>query len=218
MNVWRARLAALVVPLVWAACNGTLEFDQHAQQAATGDDGGDDAEAGVPPAQVPCEVCTQHGMSCMGDPSSCVECVEDAECGGAGHQHCDPTLHRCTECGPNGGCDRGRVCDGWSHTCVRSCAPNIDPDEDCNGSGLICDMDRSLCVECQSDADCVGSPNGSHCPPGGSRCAACSIDADCTSSAHLCDPLTFTCVGCADSRDCAAGQVCDPAAHSCVAF
>jgi hypothetical protein len=218
MNAWRVGLAALAFLAAWPACNGTLVFDEHGDAGATGGrDAGTEGGSGAPPANLTCDTCQLHGLRCMGEPPTCVECVEDQDCGGR-KGHCDPTLHRCTECNPNEGCDRGRVCDGWSRTCVQSCAPAVDPDEDCGGTKLICDRTRGLCVECQSDADCASSPNGPRCPPGGAHCSACSVDADCAGSAHLCDPLTFTCVACADSRDCPAGQLCDPLGHACVAF
>jgi Cys-rich repeat protein len=218
MSTRRVRAAALLLIAPWLACNGRLEFDVPADAGVAGArDSGAETDSGELPAALTCDACERHGLRCTGEPPTCVECVDDDDCGGR-HAHCDPALHRCTECNPNAGCDRGRVCDGWSRTCVQSCAPAVDPDEDCGGTRLICDRERSLCVECQSDADCVGSPAGSHCPPGGAHCALCSTDAECGASAPLCDPLTFTCVGCADSRDCPNGQLCDPTLHACLAI
>jgi Cys-rich repeat protein len=218
MSSWPVRVVVLAFVATWSACNGTLAFDEHGDAGATGgQDGGTEGDSSVPPVSVTCETCEQHGLRCTGAPAACVECIEDHDCGGR-RMRCDLTLHRCAECNPTDGCDRGRVCDGWSHTCVQSCAPTVDPDEDCGGTQLICDRTRSLCVDCQSDADCTDSPNAPHCPPGGARCSQCSIDTDCSASAPWCDPLTFTCVGCRDSRDCPAGQLCDPSGRTCVAF
>ncbi len=162
-----------------------------------------------------CEVCEMYGLFCSDDTDvSCVECRQDLDCPAA-NPYCDISQHRCTPCTPSDGCPAGSVCDGWSHSCLQSCATELDPDHDCSRSTHMCNTRRSVCVECLADADCSSNPRGPHCAAG-ARCAECAVDGDCSALGRVCDPLTFTCVVCKDSRDCGAPLVCDPASHTCV--
>lgn len=169
--------------------------------------------AGRPPVDV-CEQCAAHGMRCRTSSPECVECLEDADCQTGPDDtaiFCDPQLARCVPCTPNvaqgGGCERGRVCFGWSHSCVRSCATEVDPDHDCMRT-MKCDLTSYVCLACESDADCEGSATGPRCVAGGVRCGACTSDADCGGDRPHCDPLSFECVGCRDMRDCPPGAIC----------
>jgi hypothetical protein len=175
--------------------------------AATGVSGAD-AAAG-------CARCAEYGLVCEDTTGACVECNADADCTDGANPHCDETLHRCTPCSALMGCDPGYVCDGWSHSCLRSCATELDPDHDCDRSTHMCDTNRSVCVECHGDDDCYDNPQGEHCA-GSARCAECAVDHDCTKLGRFCDPLSFTCVVCRDFHDCGSTLVCDPASHTCV--
>jgi hypothetical protein len=228
------KLAALV--LLVAACDGEFHFDQtppplgagaQADAPATGTgastgngSGGTDTDAGGALGTSGatnadgCAHCAEHGLVCEDDWHVCVECESDMDCSSP-NPHCDPTLHRCTPCSLQNGCEPGSVCDAWSHSCLRSCATEVDPDHDCANSTHLCDTDRSVCVECETDDDCYGNCRGEHCA-GGAHCAECASDKDCGQLRRFCDPLSFSCVECRDFRDCGPMFVCDPARHVCV--
>ena len=103
-------------------------------------------------------------------------------------------------------------------------APDLPPDvpvgcqsnDDCLGSpdGELCDPDTGGCVHCLSDGDClVPTP---YC--GGGACVACAEDAQCTDPLlPFCDPASGTCVECAASWQCIyPAHLCDPADQTCV--
>lgn len=161
-----------------------------------------------------CALCAEYGLVCEDDWQACVECNVDGDCP-SGNSHCDGMLHRCTPCSTELGCSAGYVCDGWSHSCLRSCATEFDADHDCDRSTHMCDANRLVCVECHDDDDCEGNPQGEHCA-GSARCAECAVDHDCMTLGRFCDPLSFTCVVCRDFHDCGPTLVCDPASHTCV--
>ena len=195
-------LAALLGTV--SGCDGRVEFDRRPGLADS---------AGAASTGSDCSICDQVGLYCASEWQACVECNEDAQCPSQA-PYCDQALHRCAACSAAGGCGSGNVCDGWSHTCLRGCGSDVDPDHDCHGSNLTCDLERGVCTVCGSDADC-GDVRAHRCLPGGARCAECIGDADCGVTAPKCDPLAFACVECRDSRDCAAPRWCDPQAHHC---
>lgn len=224
------RAAVVFGSLGFWSCNGQLEFDPGPEGgtpagfagsggvAAAGSSGAAGMSgtgvAGTPPVDV-CEQCAAHGMRCRTSTPECVECLEDADCSTGETDDtaafCDQQLSRCVPCSPNvaqgGGCERGRVCFGWSHSCVRSCATEVDPDNDCMRI-MKCDLTSYVCLACESDADCQASGAGPRCVAGGVRCGACASDADCGGDRPHCDPLSFECVGCRDMRDCSPGTIC----------
>ncbi|MCC6213820.1 MAG: hypothetical protein IT376_03055 [Polyangiaceae bacterium] len=68
---------------------------------------------------------------------------------------------------------------------------------------------------CTNSLSCVGSPFGTICDPITKTCVECAQPADCTGTA---DCVSNTCVPyttCQNSLDCPLGQVCDPAAQRC---
>jgi len=218
MTPARHWLGAFAIALLFAACDGKLQFDQ---SPVVSDAGGQGGLADVPDGHVPCDACMERGLRCIDDAPWCVECLDNDDCHDASLPFCDKTHYRCIACSPpNLGCDHGLVCDGWSHSCVRTCAPEVDPDQDCGHSGLTCDTSSNRCIECEDDDDCTGSPNGPCCPPGVGRCMGCSSDADCAASgpARRCDPLTFKCVTCIDTSDCESGEVCGLLTRTCEGF
>ncbi|WP_437760434.1 outer membrane exchange protein TraA family protein [Sorangium sp. So ce1389] len=85
------------------------------------------------------------------------------------------------------------------------------------------------CAQCGREYIDLAGNNG--CDPGfycntAALCAPCVLDAYCGPSCSPCSAGTPrcvvvegtpACVACADDADCGAGEVCDPAAHACVA-
>jgi hypothetical protein len=72
----------------------------------------------------------------------------------------------------------------------------------CPSSTPACFMDT--CVECASNADCVGAAGGPACDLDTHTCVACTVGTDCTAPLAACLPDTNTCVRCDDRPDCAA--------------
>jgi len=85
-------------------------------------------------------------------------------------------------------------------------------DRDCSGRGQVCDLARSVCVDCVRDGDCL-APN-TFCLA--NRCApriACTSSRMCPG--QVCDTGRMLCVDCVANNDCASDQVCSSGA--CVA-
>ena len=72
----------------------------------------------------------------------------------------------------------------------------------CPSATPACFMDT--CVECASNADCVGAAGGPACDLDTHTCVACTVGTDCTAPLAACLPDTNTCVRCDDRPDCAA--------------
>jgi hypothetical protein len=72
----------------------------------------------------------------------------------------------------------------------------------CPSSTPACFMDT--CVECASNADCVGAAGGPACDLDTHTCVACTVGTDCTAPLAACLP-TNTCVRCDDRADCGGG-------------
>jgi hypothetical protein len=219
MSVRAVRVAIVLGSLAWWSCNGKLQFDVPDGGTSGGMAGSGGATAGSGAVDV-CAACVAHDMRCVSSAPGCVECLDDDDCeeNTDGRTSCDTSLYRCVQCAPgsDNGCSRGRVCYGWSHSCVQSCATEVDPDHDCGFSGgLTCDTTSYVCLACMSDDDCKDSNYGPHCVAGQTRCGKCATDADCSGGAPHCDPLKFECVACRDSRDCSTG-VCEYDTQTCV--
>jgi hypothetical protein len=208
---WRP-LALLFLVTLPLACDGQFDFDRGAVDAGVVASPPDGAAGGATDG---CAHCAELGLTCASEWQACVECNGDGDCP-SGSPYCDPALHRCAVCDVQRGCGERSVCDGWSHQCVRSCASENDPDHDCDRGVLTCDLVRSVCMACTSEADCASQSGTPHCLNGGARCAECRTDADCTGAMRRCDPLRFSCVECADSRDCVAPLLCSRDDHRCV--
>lgn len=216
-----------------AACNGEFRFDRTSASSAganavLGTGGGGAVSAGVAGYddanehgaggvrdENGCAHCADFGLKCATEWESCVECVDNDDCTTAERPYCDPELHRCAPCNAdNDGCDAGYTCDGWSHTCVRTCDTGSEPGLDCDGGPRMCKTSRNECIVCTDSDDCH-DPSHPYCAWGGVACAECANDGNCANGWH-CDQLSWTCVACRDSMDCAVGSVCDPIAQTCV--
>lgn len=127
---------------------------------------------------------------CVTDPasSSCVECLEDADC-----------TKNPAALGPK--------CNDTGMICV------CDSDQDCTGNpnGATCNPDLRLCG-CADDSDCAAPKKCvGKAFAGAAVCALpCKSDGDCTSSDYPeCDTASGSCVQCMTSGDCpGAAPIC----------
>jgi Cys-rich repeat protein len=156
--------------------------------------------------------CPLPSLRCDVQSGQCFECVANVDCTARGLGRCDGALHRCVECGIDADCADGFACD----LTTRACAQRCDEDDSCPVATHGCDETRLSCVECEPDDDdgCALYPDRPFCLLPGNRCAECLVDGDCAEGL-VCDTLTGKCLGCRDSRDCGAGQACEPAGHLC---
>lgn len=159
---------------------------------------------------------------CDEEHDQCVECRQDADCGGG---RC--IGNSCVECFDHSDCDDGLFCNGpalclSNFTCLRGPPP-------CDG--LYCDEAADQCVECRQDADCSGGVcenntchecrddtqcNGGACVEG--ACVECRDDIQCDdglfcNGTETCDQVSHQCHS--DTPNCA-GQTCDETGDRCV--
>jgi hypothetical protein len=91
-------------------------------------------------------------------------------------------------------CDPGLTCDYATNTCLPSCGycPQT--------SRPFCDLNRMVCVECRSNADCHGIQ---HCSPAG-ECGECFNRTDpCPPDRPICHPEALDCEACTSDDECA---------------
>lgn len=141
-----------------------------------------------------------------------------------------------TPCANSFDCTGGLVCNGIScvecvtndectapEMCVdNSCQPTCTSDTDCLPMGQLCNMQRNICVDCITDADCAqGKCIGDSCKlPDGIACGGdtCTIQSEncclyqssstCLDTGTSCGLETVKLIECDGAEDCAAGQVC----------
>jgi hypothetical protein len=191
---------------------------------------------GAAPAGTPCD----EG-ACNGDSEpSCVECVSDAQCGGA-TPYCDVFETSCVGCLDASHCSDGDPCTIDACTegniCTYSPAKAGTP---CKGG--VCDGDlEPSCVQCVSDADCIGDEpycniktnecvqciNGEHCDDS-LECTvdSCSANNACVNTlaepgapcdGGVCSGDSVICVECASDDDCGdADPYCNAETNGCV--
>lgn len=126
----------------------------------------------------------------------CVECVVDADCGGA-TPACDGLSKRCVACRGAVGCAAPYVCSPSAPVCVLPCVDAVD----C--PGFIDGCRAGVCSACNEDADC----GALFCDVPHGRCVTCLTDAQC-GDATRCDPVNDVCVECVRNADCDASEVC----------
>lgn len=87
---------------------------------------------------------------------------------------------------------------------------------------LLCDVPSGLCVECQTNSECVGatSANGDRqavCDPTSHACVACRADRDCNGlhCKTFPDPRLNQCVECVNRSHCSNGEACDGTSNQC---
>jgi len=105
------------------------------------------------------------------------------------------------ECGDDGACGVGTVCDPATRRCVGCLS-----DAQC-GTGSCHPVDR-VCVQCVADGDCARGV----CHPSRSVCVGCFDDAQCDG---VCHREQLVCVQCMADGDCANGR-CNAATSTCV--
>lgn len=92
----------------------------------------------------------------------------------------------------------------------------------CSGTTPVCDKLNEVCVECNTNVDCMTMENP-HCDPIGHTCVPCATDADCSQPGKpVCldgGTPTATCVECVDNADCSGTPTtpaCSMATMTCV--
>jgi len=104
------------------------------------------------------------------------------------------------------------------------CVECTEADETpCSGSKPVCDKVNEVCVECNTNAECLTMENP-HCDPVGHICVPCATDADCSEQpgTPVClnggTPMA-ACVECLDNADCSGSPTtpaCSVATMTCV--
>ncbi|MCB9551917.1 MAG: thrombospondin type 3 repeat-containing protein [Myxococcales bacterium] len=132
----------------------------------------------------------------------------------------EPNIENCLGCGV--GCDEDSAnrCDVQSRGC--RCGNNPA----CRGLRQFCDSDfgAGACVVCRDDADCAGGAkcvdlNLADIRPENRACRACDPRDNppqagrdparaCGAAAPICDGASFSCRGCRNDAECAAGDQC----------
>lgn len=162
-----------------------------------------------------CSPCGQSTPLCVNvnGTFTCVECTDDAQCGG---RRCDPTTNTCTGCLEDRACPNGQVCDRLNFTCVE-----CNRDEDCPPDE-VCAPELKQCRECNANSDCErGKSCSNH------QCVTCSTNDSCAGSSCNCCPSGTTCatptpgaspscVECTTDSQCAEGKRCDTINGRCV--
>lgn len=173
--------------------------------------------------------CGEGAPACLetvGD-GICVECTEDADCGG---DVCDLSSHRCVPCLDSGdGVDRG--CDEEAPVChaepgaTPECEPCLDDttgaiDTGCDEELPACELGGGTCEECTVDADCDGDLV---CTPD-HRCVPCSDtatgvapDLGCGPEAPICTSgEPERCEPCIDDTEGEVDTGCEPTLPACI--
>ena len=200
-------LTACIIAGVAIAC-GTQEWSFDA------DSGAGAGRDGAPPnggcaSDSDCRLSTLH---CDTTSGQCVPCVDDTQCTTPGFPRCDSALHECVQCGVDGDCPPGQVCEPTSHRCVSPCS---DAGR-CPPTAPMCNM-HGLCVGCYDNQQCAFSPTGHVCDPASGQCVQCVNDDQCNyDNKRRCCRALGECVGCLTSNDCSDNGVCDPTTHDCI--
>ena len=88
-------------------------------------------------------------------------------------------------------------------------------DTDCPSSSLHCDPASGQCVACVEDSQCT-QPGLPRCDSALQQCVQCGVTGDCTAG-QVCEPATHTCLSsCADGGPCPSGTLCNQARGVCV--
>lgn len=141
---------------------------------------------------------------------ACAECAGDSDCLTAAAPRCEPVRHRCVACTQATDCPDGFVCDALGNRCARHCIQDLDCPADTHG----CDEARLVCIKCDENEECAGSPLGKVCASDRSGCVQCRKDSDCATG-HHCDALTGRCLDCAMGAQCTSG-FCDVTVGACL--
>jgi len=201
------RIAVAEMVFSLAACNAQLDFHDVEDAADVGSDADD-----TPPSSCTTAGCPLPSLHCDPTSGTCVACLADRDCpiSVRGPLRCDRTQNLCVECNDNDDCRPYEHCVTESHRC----APKCSTPGPCFAD-FTCDVDKGICGECKTDADCAYDLHGHHCEPSSEQCVECLTETQCPGDEY-CDPASYRCVQCVRSTDCDQGQACDPVTHSCV--
>lgn len=170
------------------------------------------------------------GQVCLGN--QCGACANDGDCGagqlclpGTNGLRCTAATCRvsgdctgasagqlcvnnqCTPCGTANPCSNGQICNAQGRCVTGNCFSNLD----CTGAqaGFACLSGN--CTPCGVASDCGAS--GYVCVSGQCRVGNCVAPSDCALQGQLC--LSNACVGCSNTSQCPANQVCDSTDSLC---
>ncbi len=215
---------SIAAALTFSACSDSFYFDGTGSKLGVGDGGDPDGAAGdgSSGSLARCASdpdCRLANLYCDQFSGACVECVRDTNCP-ATSPRCDGALHRCVNCGVSGDCKatppETAMCESTTHTCIVTCSENMK-DTSCPAATPKCLENQGLCIQCRSNADCVGNGTKLECDPLTGRCTECDRDDECPGHKPRCDRLHDVCVECTSSGDCPAGKpLCDPSTYTCV--
>lgn len=127
--------------------------------------------------------CTGDKKTCDLATNTCVGCTSSANCTGA-TPVCDTVNQTCVGCVNNSNCAAPQICDAGTKTCI---APECTNAADCAFSTSDKACNAGLCVECNSNLDCVNNP----------------FHAD--AGRNTCDTVTHNCKECLTNVDCPGG-------------
>jgi hypothetical protein len=152
--------------------------------------------------------CTGATPVCVEETDSCVECVENDDCGSG--EACSDNV--CVDtCSEDADCtDDGLFCNGDPVCTEGLCDTTGNP---CSGDTPVCVEATDECVECVGDGDCGEGEvcTDNVCVPD----VECTVDADCNDD-NPCTTDTCTEGVCSnDQIACPQGQSCNPATGNC---
>jgi hypothetical protein len=127
----------------------------------------------------------------------CVNCLGDFHCGLG--THCDMATQECV-CSSDSECRYTGRCDTLTRQCLWPCTSK----DQCSLISPICDMSRTVCVQCLTNTECVGKTIGNIpttlCHRG--LCVQCADDTECSGTKPFCQLRGAICVECLRSADC----------------
>jgi len=155
-----------------------------------------------------CLECNEYGSDCPAQ-SACVDNLCYEVCEGIANVCGDILGVSCGEC------PSGEYCE--NNTCIDGCEGYVcgsgrggEPCGSCS-AGMICTSRQTECVECMTNEDCVGNPDGPSC--GSGQCGPCEYNSDCSSGLPIC--VSGECRECGSDADCY-GLTCDTLTGTCV--
>jgi len=183
---------------------------------------GRDVPSGCPES-CPDEFCNEEGSCDLTRCSPTGTCAEGF--------YCDPEIGWCRSgckigavcangevCNDNRACEpcgsTGRVCPPGAGVCIDGRCVACTEDADCGlGTGLICSMTSSQCVEgCRAEENC---PTDTVCDPELGRCVECRLDEECPDGTFCADGVG-ACVECVEDADCDGDRFCDHSRSACI--
>jgi hypothetical protein len=118
--------------------------------------------------------------------------------------HCDTMTGSCRTCVTNDHCTAPQQCIRGTNN--NTCQLRCMSDADCAtapGNNRACNVTTMMCVQCQNNTHCAGTPTTPVCV--GDTCEQCAADADCASVAGrpYCNTMSNACEACLTNANCA---------------